>query len=192
MESLRETELGVIYVANELAHSYVTAVSLFFKNLLWNIMNFVGFKYNTHTYSTLVSLGSKPLLAPIVNTIICYRTMYWKPSHVHAHISCWRHQNGNIFRVIGPLCGEFTGDRWITLTKTSDAELWWVFFIDLCLNKRSSTQSRRRWFETVSHSSYEVNVMISCFWNASGLYCTSQETSHLTIYLTHCIYLFSW
>ena len=32
--------------------------------------------------------------------------------------------NGNIFRVSGPLCGEFTGDRWIPFTKTSDAELW--------------------------------------------------------------------
>ena len=32
--------------------------------------------------------------------------------------------NGNIFRVTGPLCGEFTGHRGITLTKTSDAGLW--------------------------------------------------------------------
>ena len=32
--------------------------------------------------------------------------------------------NGNIFRVTGPLCGEFTGQRWIPLTKASDAELW--------------------------------------------------------------------
>ena len=32
--------------------------------------------------------------------------------------------NGNIFRVIGPLCGEFTGHRWIPLTKAFDAELW--------------------------------------------------------------------
>ena len=31
--------------------------------------------------------------------------------------------NGNIFRVTGPLCGEFTGQRWIPLTKASDAEL---------------------------------------------------------------------
>ena len=31
--------------------------------------------------------------------------------------------NGNIFRVTGPLCGEFTGDWWIPLTKASDAEL---------------------------------------------------------------------
>ena len=32
--------------------------------------------------------------------------------------------NGNIFRATGPLRGEFTGHRWILLTKASDAELW--------------------------------------------------------------------
>ena len=32
--------------------------------------------------------------------------------------------NGNVFRVTGQLWGEFTGDRWIPLTKASDAELW--------------------------------------------------------------------
>ena len=31
--------------------------------------------------------------------------------------------NGNIFRVTGLLCGEFTGDRWIPRTKANDAEL---------------------------------------------------------------------
>ena len=32
--------------------------------------------------------------------------------------------NGNLFRVTGPLCGEFTGHRWIPRTKASDTELW--------------------------------------------------------------------
>ena len=32
--------------------------------------------------------------------------------------------NGNISRVTGPLCGEFTGYRWIPPKKASDAELW--------------------------------------------------------------------
>ena len=31
--------------------------------------------------------------------------------------------NGNLFRVTGPLCREFTGHRWNPLTKASDAEL---------------------------------------------------------------------
>ena len=32
--------------------------------------------------------------------------------------------NEYIFRATGPLCGEFTGNRWTPLTKASDAELW--------------------------------------------------------------------
>ena len=40
--------------------------------------------------------------------------------------------NGNIFRVTGHLCGEFTGPRWIPRAKASDAELW--CFFDLRLN----------------------------------------------------------
>ena len=32
--------------------------------------------------------------------------------------------NGNIFRVNGHLCREFTGHRWIPRTKASNAELW--------------------------------------------------------------------
>ena len=56
--------------------------------------------------------------------------------------------NGNIFRVAGPLCGEFTGHRWIPLTmpvtRSFDA------FFDLRLNKRQSKQSKRRWFKTPS------------------------------------------
>ena len=36
--------------------------------------------------------------------------------------------NGNVFRVTGPLCGEFTGPRWIPHTKTSDAELWYFLW----------------------------------------------------------------
>ena len=32
--------------------------------------------------------------------------------------------HGNIFRVTGPLCGEFTGHLWIPLTKASDVEPW--------------------------------------------------------------------
>ena len=59
--------------------------------------------------------------------------------------------NRNILRVIGPLCGEFTGHRWIPRIKASDAELW-CFFFYLCLNKRLSKQSWGWWFETPSCS----------------------------------------
>ena len=59
--------------------------------------------------------------------------------------------NGNIFRITGPLCGEFTGHRWIPLTKASGAELcFFLWFAPelLWLSKQSSGW----WFETPSPS----------------------------------------
>ena len=58
--------------------------------------------------------------------------------------------NGNIFRVTGPLCREFTGHRWIPRTKASDAELWCFLWSDP--NKRLGKQSWGWWFETPSRS----------------------------------------
>ena len=56
--------------------------------------------------------------------------------------------DGNIFRVTGHLCGEFTGPRWIPAQKASAAELW--YFFHLRLNKRLSKESWGWWFETLS------------------------------------------
>ena len=56
--------------------------------------------------------------------------------------------NGNIFRVTGHLCGEFTGPRWIPHTRPVTRSFQ-VFF-DLCLNKPLSKQSWGWWFETLS------------------------------------------
>ena len=58
--------------------------------------------------------------------------------------------NENIFRVTGPLYGEFTGHRWIP-SQRPVTQRFGVFF-DLRLNKRLSKQSWRRWFETHSRS----------------------------------------
>ena len=45
-------------------------------------------------------------------------------SYPHSLYAMMTSSNGNIFRVTGHLCGEFTGPRWIPHTKASDAELW--------------------------------------------------------------------
>ena len=58
--------------------------------------------------------------------------------------------NGNVFRVTGPLCGEFIGHRWIPLTKTSDAKLW--CFLWSTPKQTVSKQSRCRGFKTPSRS----------------------------------------
>ena len=41
---------------------------------------------------------------------------------------------GIIFRVTDPFCGEFTGHRWIPLTKANDAELWCFSLIGARIN----------------------------------------------------------
>ena len=58
--------------------------------------------------------------------------------------------NGNLFRVAGHLCGEFTGQRWISRTKASDAEL--LAFLWSALEPAVQTRWRPRWFETSSFS----------------------------------------
>ena len=58
--------------------------------------------------------------------------------------------NGNLFRVTGLLCGEFTGHRWIPPQRP--VTRMFGVFIHLCLNKGLSKQSWGWWFETPSRS----------------------------------------
>ena len=54
-------------------------------------------------------------------TIFVFIRGLGRPRLVLFMMTSW---NGNIFRVTGPLCGEFMGHRWIHRTKVSAAELW--------------------------------------------------------------------
>ena len=78
--------------------------------------------------------------------------------------------NGNIFRVTGPLCGEFTGPGEFP-TQRPVTRSFDVFF-DLRLNKRLSKQPWGWWFETSSWSLWrqcnENNVPRQC-WKITGL-----------------------
>ena len=58
--------------------------------------------------------------------------------------------NGNIFRVTGPLCGEFTGPGEFP-TQRPVTRSFDVFF-DMRLNKRLSKQPWGWWFEKLSWS----------------------------------------
>ena len=84
--------------------------------------------------------------------------------------------NGNIFRVTGPLCGEFTGHRWIPLTKASDAELCWFLYVPR-LNKRFSKHSRRRWFKTPSRSLWRHCNVNCCYDNRTRRPRTNTEAA---------------
>ena len=100
------------------------------------------------------------------NSVYKMSAILWQPQCINSHLLTtsvrsaavdsplplfmMTSSNGNIFRVTGHLCGEFTGPRWIPHTKTSDAELW--CFFDLRLHIRLSKQSWGWWFETLSRS----------------------------------------
>ena len=69
--------------------------------------------------------------------------------------------NGNIFRVTGPLCGEFT-DPGEFPTQRPVTRSFDVFF-DLRLNKRLSKQPWGWWFETPSWSLWrQCNEKLEC------------------------------
>ena len=65
------------------------------------------------------------------NITICWIvTINWPNTHIARRSKRFAYfclmkasSNENIFRVIGPLCEQFTSDRWIPLVKASDEEL---------------------------------------------------------------------
>ena len=66
--------------------------------------------------------------------------------------------NGNIFRVTVPLGGEFTGHRWIPLTKRPVTRSFDIFF-DLCLKKRLSKNRYAGDFRR-HRAHYDANIML--------------------------------
>ena len=99
-------------------------------------------------------IGLPKLLNPIVTLSKSPKALQQFPLQWCLYLSCdgvmMTSSNGNIFRVTGLLCREFTGHRWIPRTKASDAEF--DLFFDICLNKQLSKQSWDWWFETPSCS----------------------------------------
>ena len=88
--------------------------------------------------------------------VVNYMLMNWKRSMSlwgylpGAPLTMMTSSNGNIFRVTGPLCGEFTGPGEFP-TQRPVTRSFDVFF-DLRLNKRLSKQPWGWWFETPSWS----------------------------------------
>ena len=92
--------------------------------------------------------------------------------------------NGNIFRVTGPLCGEFTGRRWVPRTKASDAELWCFFWsapwINDWVNNREAGDLRRHLAQ------YDAIVMLSNEYMRVNCQLTSTSNNHLSNSMGQC------
>ena len=88
--------------------------------------------------------------------------------------------NRHTFRVTGPLrplWGEFTDHRWISLTKASDAELWYIFFIcawTVGLKNNRNTHDLRRHrtdydalIKTNHLADQWLHISMTCQWQPS-------------------------
>ena len=89
--------------------------------------------------------------------------------------------NENIFRVTGLLWGEFTGHRWIPLTKASDAELW--FFSLICAWIKGWVNNREAGVLIRHRAHYDVVVMSVLWHRAWGNmgYCKMESRCHTAI-----------
>ena len=106
------------------------------------------------------------------------------PASSQCRQPCWCHQMETFFRVTGPLCGKFTGHRWIPCTKASDAEFWCLF--DLRLNKPLSKQSWCWWFETPSRPLWrQCNVSVALHKLAFDCYTAIPQTTNTTSLSNH-------
>ena len=94
---------------------------------LCNSKSDCGSQYQLNTFSiSIYKFASVGILRyyrlgqhHVVRALSCYGVVRYRMI-----LSLMTSSNGNIFRVTGHLCGEFTGPRWIPRSNASDAELW--------------------------------------------------------------------
>ena len=95
--------------------------------------------------------------------------------------------NGNIFRVTGSLCWEFTNHRWILRTKESDAELWCFLWsapwINGWVNTREVCDLRRH------RAHHDITVMYLLYWCSK--HCYWKFISLYTVEMNACMSYFS-
>ena len=96
---------------------------------------FFGCMHSQNPWSSYIYPGvihTKKSVGEIRDNFICvsiYDQLHWLEDLNYALRSdVMTSSNGNIFRVTGHLCKEFTGTRGIPHTKASDAELWFLLW----------------------------------------------------------------
>ena len=141
----------------------------------YSIITFSYTKYFVHSYNVNVvftlsyknfsSKYDEIIYTPVLMSVYYTSTLITAAKRYTIHVSgggkrCLHMMtsfNGNIFRVTGPLCGEFTGHRWIPLTKASDAELWSLSLICTRTNSWANNRDAGDFGRRDSH--YDVTVM---------------------------------
>ena len=119
---------------------------------------------------TIFSNPQRTVTKPNTYTYLSYVCgvpyVYFSVSRVtfrYNHIQCFMmtSSNGNIFRVTGRLCGEFTGHRWIPLTRARKRRRALMFslicaWVNGCINNREAGDLGRH------RAHYDVIAMWMC------------------------------
>ena len=89
--------------------------------------------------------------------LVALVTFYMIPNRIRPNLShsMMASSNGNIFRVTGPLCGEFIDPGEFPSQRPVTRNFH--IFLDLTLNIRLNKQPIRRWFGTPSRSLWRHN-----------------------------------
>ena len=94
------------------------------------------------------------------------------PIRRRIHYHMMTSSNGNIFRVTGHLCREFTGPRWILLTEASALMFSLICaWINGWVNNRKAGDLRR------NRAHYDVSVM-TLLWYVAGMNIVNSEVLH--------------
>ena len=154
----------VNYALLEIKHFYTTAIhcKLDHEQNIYDTAKY-------HTYLNIVMILQTKIQSfnyifnLSENTTMCmhisnhnYTKVIWKMLLFYMMTST----NGNVFRVTGPLCGGFTGHRWIPLTKCSNTELWYFLWSAPEFNGRANNRDAGDMRRHRAH--YDVTVMRWC------------------------------
>ena len=111
----------------------------------------------------------------VLSYLVLLCLVWPKINHSHTCFSIMMtSSNGNIFRVTGPLCGEFTGPG--EFPAQGPVTRSFNVFFDLRLNRRLSKQPWGWWFETPvwslwRHRNDTSNIGCNCFTRPWGILC---------------------
>ena len=115
---------GLVFVDYiDMTALYITICIMRSNWLILNLNSQMAELWEQNTFQLLIwdtGFGDKGRIMEV--WLSCYPVLLSTDSKTRSHMTT--SSNGDIFRVTGHLCVEFTGPRWIPHTKASDAELW--------------------------------------------------------------------
>ena len=100
------------------------------KMSMWHVYIYIWYVYTICIMIMYINIIWIMGYLSLVNSNDCkiddYLRLVWQhtPNQLELKLYMMTSSNGNIFRVTGPLCEEFTGLRWFPRTKASHVELW--------------------------------------------------------------------